>query len=255
MGSLIGLTGAIGSGKSTLAAALAKHQPSTAVYETSQLVAEIGDAFNRALKAELEFATARNDIELVNQALVWMPDAISEQLHKEVSWSQIAIKLHATLVHPALYRKLFVYLKQARATPKILTQPITEKNKATYRPLLQWLGGYLLAKGGKTIWYDELIRRITANDAKKKLIIICGVRFPSDAAVVRNAGGKIVAIRRPGILPVVTDVTEMRRHLIKPDCIVVNGGSLKDIPGVAKQIIADIAKPGLKARYLAVGKK
>src|SRR5262249_7021564 len=161
-------------------------------YETSQLVAEIGDAFNQALQAELEFATARNDIELINQALIWLPDTIQEKLHKDVSWSQLAVKLHSTLVHPALYRKMFAYMKQAHANPKILSKQITVTNKAEYRSLLQWLGAYLIAKIGKTVWYDELISRIQKREAKKDLVVICGIRYPSDAAVVRNAGGIIV---------------------------------------------------------------
>lgn len=255
MGKLVGITGAIGSGKTSFATALAKHEPDSAIYETFQLVAEIGDAFNQALKAELEFATARNDIELINQALIWLPDAINERLNKDVSWSQLAVKLHSTLVHPTLYRKMFAYTKQAHANPKILSRPITAKNKAEYRPLLQWLGGYLIAKAGKTIWYDELLRRIKANDSKRRLVIICGLRYPSDAAMVRNAGGKIIGIRRAGTLPTVADVTEVRRHLIKPDAVVVNNGSLKDLADLAKAMCADLNTPKLKGRYAATAKK
>jgi len=250
---LIGITGAIGSGKSTLAKALATHEPGSSLYETFQLVAEIGDAFNQALKAELAFATARNDTELINQALIWLPDAINEKLNHDVSWSQLAIKRHSTLVHPALYRRLFLYLKQVHTTPKILDKPITASNKTTYRLLLQWLGAYLVAKARRTIWYDELLRRINKKDAKKKLVIVCGVRYPTDAFLIRKAGGKVIGVRRPGILPKVTDVTEVRRHLIKPDCVVVNNGKLKDLTKVAAALWHDItANGGLKHRYAAV---
>src|SRR5688572_13360305 len=107
MGVLIGITGAVGSGKSTFAKALADCEPDHSIYETYQLIAEVGDAFNQALKAELEFATARNDTELVNQALIWLPAAIEERLHAEVSWSQLAIKRHETLVRPSFYGKLY----------------------------------------------------------------------------------------------------------------------------------------------------
>src|SRR5687767_8520754 len=103
MSEIIGLTGGIGSGKSSFAKALAECEPNHAIYETYQLVAEIADAFNQALKAELAFQTARNDIELANQALIWLPDIIDERLHRDVSWSQLAVKRHATLVRPALY--------------------------------------------------------------------------------------------------------------------------------------------------------
>lgn len=254
MSQLIGITGAIGSGKTSFAAALAKVEPSYAIYETFQLVAEIGDAFNQALKAELAFATARNDIELINQALIWLPDTIQDRLKREVAWGKLAIKRHSTLVHPTLYRQLLIYVRQARKQPKILDKPITEVNKQTYRSLVHWLTNYLVVKVGKTIWYDELLRRVKAKDSKKKLVIICGLRHPIDADVIRNAGGRVVRIRRPGGLlpkiPKVADPAEVRRRLIKADCIVFNNGKPKDLISLAKTMWQDLSKNGgLKTRY------
>lgn len=253
MSELIGITGAIGSGKSSLAKLLTDCEPSHAIYETYQLVAEVANAFNQALKAELEFQTARNDIELANQALVWLPSAIEECLHRDVSWSQLAVKKHATMVRPALYRKLFVYIAMARKKPQLLDKPITAKNKETYRPLLQWIGAYLIAKVGKTVWYDELMRRIKLHDADKNLVVICGVRYPSDAAIIDQAKGRIVAIERPAIKVPITDITEVRRRSIRPDCIVVNNGSLKDLATLAEDLWRDCGAGVVKAKYSAKG--
>lgn len=254
MGVLIGITGATGSGKSTFAKALADCEPDHSIYETYQLIAEVGDAFNQALKAELEFATARNDTELVNQALIWLPDTIEDHLHTEVSWSQLAIKRHETLVRPNLYGKLFSYLKTAKQNPKILDKSITVKNLDTYRTLLQWLGGYFISKINKNIWYNELMRRVDNHDGTKSLVIVCGVRYPSDATTIKKRGGKIIAVQRPGIKAKVsdlTDINEATRHIIRPDHTVLNNGKSKDLARAAENIWRDLGAGKPKSRYIA----
>jgi len=254
MGVLIGITGATGSGKSTFAKALAECEPDHSIYETYQLIAEVGNAFNQALKAELEFATARNDTELVNQALIWLPDTIEDHLHTEVSWSQLAIKRHETLVRPNLYGKLFSYLKTAKQNPAILDKPITIKNLATYRTLLQWLGGYFISKINKNIWYNELMRRVDNHDGTKSLVIVCGVRYPSDATTIKKRGGKIIAVQRPGIKAKVsdlTDINEATRHIIRPDHTILNNGKSKDLQLAAENIWRDLGAGKAKSRYTA----
>jgi energy-coupling factor transporter ATP-binding protein EcfA2 len=254
MGLLIGITGAIGSGKSTFAKALADCAPDHSIYETYQLIAEVGDSFNQALKAELEFATARNDIELVNQALIWLPDPVEDRLHAEVSWAQLAIKRHETLVRPTLYGKLFTYLKAVRANPKILDKPITVKNLDTYRHLLQWLGGYFVTKINKNIWYNELMRRVDNHNGTTSLVIVCGVRYPGDAALLRKRGGKIITVHRPGIKARVSDladITQATRHIIRPDHTVLNNGKAKDLAKLAEDVWRDLGAGNPKARYQA----
>lgn len=254
---LIGITGPIGSGKSTFAKALADCESDHAIYETYQLVAEVGDSFNQALKAELEFATARNDIELINQALIWLPATIEDRLHTDVSWSQLAIKRHETLVRAALYGKLFAYLKAVRQKPKVLDQPITIKNIGTYQPLLQWLGGFMITKVNKNIWYTELMRRVDNHDGNKSLVIVCGVRYPSDAATIKKRGGKIISVHRPGIKAKVTDladITQATRHIIRPDITVLNDGSAKDLAKLAEDVWQDLGAGKPKPRY-ATSKK
>ncbi|MGH7196446.1 MAG: hypothetical protein ACREGJ_01610 [Candidatus Saccharimonadales bacterium] len=254
MGVLIGLTGEIGSGKSTFAACLTDDESSHALYETGMLVAEIGERFNQALKAEFEFETAPNDTELVNQVLIWLVDAINEQLHHDVTWNQIAITKHDLLAHPKLYEKLFIYLKQAHKQPAILGKRITPKNKEVYRPLLQWIGGYLVAKVSPTIWYDELMRRVQLRDDDKKLVIVTGVRYPSDAEVIRGQGGYVIAIERPNHSSDTKDVTEAERRAIKPDVIVLNNGTVKDLQKTAEQLWNDLCISKHQAKYTALAR-
>lgn len=251
MGELIGISGAIGSGKTTFANFLASCEPQHAIYETYTLVAEIANAFNQALRAELVFETAQTDIDLVNQVLIWLPEAISEHLHCHVVWNQLAITSHDTRAHPALYEKLFLYLRQVKQKPELLGQPITSHNKADYRALLQWIGGYLVVKIQKTIWYDELLRRIFLRESHTKLVIICGIRYPSDAEAVRHAGGKIITIVRPNMTTDNRDVTESQRSAIKPDTLIINKADESELQLVAEAFVNDLFSGTLKAQYAA----
>ena len=244
----------MGSGKSTFAKALADCEPDHSIYEAYQLVAEVADAFNQALKAELEFATARNDTELINQALIWLPATIEEKLHTEANWSQLAIKRHETLVRPNLYGKLFAYLKIARQNPKILDQPVTAKVLETYKPLLQWLNVYLMSKINKNIWYKELMRRVDNHDGTKSLVIVCGVRYPGDAAMLKKRGAKIIGVKRPGLNARVSDladITQATRHIIRPDHTVLNNGKTKDLIKIAEDVWRDLGAGKPKNRYTA----
>ena len=251
MGELIGITGAIGSGKSTFAACLATTNPSHAHYETWYVIAEIADAFNKALKAELAYETTGDHIELANQVLIWLPDAISESLHHDVVWNQLAITKHDTLTRPELYEKLLAYMAIVQVKRRLLDTPLTDETKEQFRTLLQWLGGYLVAKLSKTIWYDEIMRRIALRDGTTSLVTIGGLRYPSDAATVRAHGGKIIAVERPDAKLRGHDVTEAERSLITPDITVINNGTLEQLQVVAEAIMNDLQAGKPKQRYNA----
>jgi hypothetical protein len=226
-------------------------EPSHAVYETSEVIAEVAEDFNRALSGELAFETTTNDVELVNQALIWFIEAISERLHQEVSWNQLAITQHQLAARPELFEKMYLYVDTAKKTPQILDARITTENKDAYRPLLQWLGGYLVAKISDTIWYDELFRRISIHDSDKSLVIIGGVRYPSDAIAIREHGGLVVGIERSQENVDTTDVTEASRNLIKPDIAVHNNGTLDELQKVAEELWNDLGAGKIQQNYNA----
>lgn len=252
MGVLLGITGAIGSGKTTFASCLAAQEPNHAVYETYHLIAEVAQAFNQTLKAELMFQTGGNDIQLANQVLIWLPNALSESVKCHVAWDQLAITKHDILARPELYNKLFVYLDAVKHRPVLASQPITDTNKTVYRPLLQWIGGYMVAKISKTVWYDELCRRIREHDANKKLVVINGVRYPSDAEVVRLHGGHIIQIERSGFTNNNKDITEAQRSTIVADTVIRNNGPIETLVSVAQEVLQDVNRNKIKKRYSAL---
>jgi energy-coupling factor transporter ATP-binding protein EcfA2 len=252
MATILGLTGAIGSGKTTLAQLLGELEPQHALYESGQLVAELANAFNQALLAELSFELPVPDAELVNQTLIWFVEAINEQLHREVTWNQLALSRHRLATHPEQYEKLFIYLQQVKAGPKLAKQPITTKNKEEYRPLLQWLGGYLALTISDDIWLDEIFRRIGLHEVNTRLIIVDGLRFPSDARIVREHSGLIVAIDRPGVVADNSDITEVKRADIIPDTVITNNGSLEQLREAAERLWLDASVSQLAGHYRAI---
>ena len=229
MATILGITGAIGSGKTTVSHMLAELEPSSTIYESGQLIAELADQFNQALVSELSFELPTSDTELVNQALMWFVEAINEQLHQDVTWNQLAITKHRLAVHPEQYEKLFAYLAAVKANPELAKRPITAENKADYRALLQWLGGYLVMAVSKTIWFDEIFRRVELHDSRTNLVIINGLRFLSDAEIVREHGGLIIGVQRPSIQADTHDITEQERFKIEADVVLINDDSIEKL--------------------------
>lgn len=252
MGQIIGITGAIGSGKSTFAAFLRDMEPDHAAYESGEVIAEVAEDFNRALSGELAFETTTDNIELTNQALIWFIESISEKLHHEVTWNQLAITKHQLAAHPELFEKLFIYLAAVKKEPQLLDQRITTNNKELYRPVLQWLGGYLIAKINSTIWYDEIFRRIGQHDADKNLVTIGGVRTPDQAACIREHHGLVVGVERQGLAADNTDVTEASRSDIVPDIIIHNNGSLEQLQTAAERLWSDLTIGKPKPEYTSL---
>jgi len=226
-------------------------EPNHATYESGEVIAEVAEDFNRALSGELAFETTSDNVELTNQALIWFIEAVSEKLHYEATWTQLAITKHQLAARPELFEKLFAYIETVKAQPGILDKRITAENKSTYRPLLQWLGGYLVAKTNDTIWYDEIFRRISLRDQDKKLVIIGGLRYPSDALSVRSHHGLIVGIERANHDADTTDVTESARSEIKPDIVIQNNGTLEQLEAVAAELVNDIITGKTKPEYIA----
>ena len=251
MGELLGITGAIGSGKTTLAGFLGETVQNHAHYETNGPIIEVANRFNQLLEAELNFDTTDDDSEMVNQVLIWMPDVITEHLHHDVTWTQIAITPKDMRAHPELYEKLFAYVKRVRADHKLTEATIDAENKSDYRELLQWIGGYFIAKISPTIWYDELFRRIELHEAYRSLITIGGVRYISDAAVVREHGGRIIAITRQDEAPAGGDVTEAERDQIEPDITIINNGTVGQLQTLTETVWNDIAAGNPKSTYRA----
>lgn len=247
---LLGITGPIGHGKTTIAGFMAQQELTSQQIESSEIIAEVADRLNKYFvwdsPSELNLAS-------VNNWLAHLPQILLSVAKSKVDASILHLAEQELTKHPEEYRKLLEYIHTARNKPVITQQHITAKNKGVYRPLLQWLGGYLVEHADKGIWYNEIIRRARlASKQGCKLYVVGGVRFPSDADIIRSAGGYIIQIQRPNrVEGDSTDPTERERSKIRPDAAVVNNGSLDELLVVSTQVYADFFGDRLKTQYVA----
>ncbi len=234
---LIGITGAIGHGKSSLADALAAQVGDVCRLESGTLVTEVANA----LHAKTDTLPQPDNVAQINKWLESLPQILQDVTHTAVSFEQIKLKPTTFDPNSSEYEKLVLHLRNLQAQPELLTQHITSAKKERYRPILQWLGGYLVNHVDTGIWYKELVRRAqVAADEGCELCVIGGLRFPTDADIVRQAGGFIIAITRPDYAQKdLLDPTESGRNEIKVDAVVLNNGSLTQLSTVAGHIYQD----------------
>lgn len=181
---IVGITGAIGHGKSSLADAMVRNQPKSLHIEAYRLVAEVADAWHTELKEPPQ----AGDYRALNAWIKTLPAIIKKVVRVNTTFSQLRVRPQDIAADPLAYQKLFQHLDALKLNPKLSKDKISDTNKAAYRLVLQWLGGYLVAKVSPTIWWDEIIRRAQkASKNGSQLAVLGGVRYPGDAKVVRQA--------------------------------------------------------------------
>lgn len=99
------------------------------------------------------------------------------------------------------------------------------------RQILQWWGDYRRAQD-PDYFVNALLDRIEEFERVDipSRWVITDVRFPNEAAMVRQLGGQIWQIRRPGYAAGGTGhASDTDGSEFGPDCVVVNSGSLEDL--------------------------
>ncbi len=247
---IVGLTGSIGTGKTTFADYLANSTAKSGHWESWQLVAEVANHLRQLSPKH----PAPNDINAINSWLEPLPDILKKRCRVEADFRQIKLSERSLRDGPENYDKLFQYLAIMQESPALQKVKITEENKETMRPILQWLGGYLAKTVGGDIWYKEIIRRIQDTQGLD-LATIGGVRFPADAREVKNAKGYIVRIVRPNVaVRDQNDLTEREQSLIRADVTVENDGTLEQLKACAEQVANDLRRQKLTRLYKASAK-
>lgn len=246
---IVGITGPIGHGKTTFAMTLDKLEPASRHFESWHVVAQVAEAW----QAQLTTIPSPQDLDAINQWLHQLAPLVENYLHIPCTFDQLRITAEAVSSQPIMYDKLFTHLTTLSSQPELAHEPITEANKEVFRPLLQWLGGYLLAKVDSEIWYKEIVCQI--RDAQARGATLCtvgGVRFLRDAAVLAQAGGVIVKIYRPDLqVADLKDPTERERDHIKTDSTIVNNGNLEELAKAAQHFYQDLVSKQLQPEYRA----
>lgn len=246
---LVGITGAIGHGKSSLAEALMKQQQPSVHLESSEVIMAVANVIHQQDTVPLP-----TDLTGINKWLEILPDILERTVRVRPDFSQIIISPESWHAHPEQYEKLVQHLQHLQQTPSLATQTINPDNKNQFRPVLQWLGGYLVQQVDAGIWYNELIRRALAAKADGyALVVIGGLRFRHDAEIVRSAGGVIIEVQRPDLAQAdANDPTERERSSIQIDCRIINNGTLAALDKTASMLIKDIAKNRLQKEYVTL---
>lgn len=244
---VIGMTGPIGHGKSTFANAIKELVPETAHLESSLVVAEVANAMHAALAAVPDPYA----IDSLNNWLKCLPAILLEKVHVHTDFEVIKLDQARIEQHPVEYQKLILHVENLKRQPELAKHLITRENKETYRPLLQWLGGYLIQKVSKSIWYDEIVRRVhDAESSGKQLCIVGGLRYPSDATILRTTGAILFKVYRPGHLQNdMLDPTERERDSIEVDCTIASNSGIDDLKRCAAQILEDVKNNNLQPNY------
>lgn len=244
---ILGMTGPIGHGKSTFADALAALVPRTVHFEGSLIIAEVANELHRSLR-ELPDPY---DVDSLNNWLKELPLILQNTVHSSAVFEQIELHANEIERHPIEYQKLILHVENLHRNPKLARQDITNENKEAYRPLLQWLGGYLVQTVDAGLWYKEIVKRIGVVERQGcDLCIVGGLRFPTDARILREAGAIIVKVYRPGHLQNdMLDPTERERENIKTDCTIMSNGTMEDISQLAKIFMNDIRTNNLQKLY------
>lgn len=247
---IIGITGAIGHGKTSLAKAFLRQVNPARHTESSILISKVADKLNQ--KYALTQPSA-NDNAAINAWLSNLPDILREMLHYSGDIKPIHFAPSQAILSDPDFQKLAEYLQQVEQNHALIAQEITPGNKDDYRAILQWLGAYVTKHIGPTLWYDELLRQAHQAEADGfRLFVIGGVRFPSDAQVIHQAGGKIVAIERPDKQHEdMTDPTEAYRSLVPVDTTVINDGTLGALDHVVFNLWKDLEADDIQPRYQA----
>ena len=241
------MTGPISHGKTTFASAMTDLEPLTIHLESSLVIAQVANAMHVVLTKVPD----PYDINSLNDWLKFLPAILEETVRIKTSFDRI--KLDQTLIeqHPIEYQKLIMHVENLRRDPSMARKAITIDNKESYRPFLQWLGGYLVQKIDAGIWYNQIVRLVKdAESTGCKLCIVGGLRYPTDAAILRNAGGTIVKVYRPGHLQNdMMDPTERERDNIPVDCTIMSNSTVEDAKRCAGRFLNDLRQGKLQATY------
>lgn len=112
------------------------------------------------------------------------------------------------------------------------------------RRLLQGLGVGVREVVGEDVWLD------VARDSICELsspVVVSDCRFPNEIGMVRELGGVVVRVDRPGVGPVNGHVSETAWNGVVPDFVVVNAGTVDGLrPDVSR--VRDLAVN--EVRYL-----
>ena len=95
------------------------------------------------------------------------------------------------------------------------------------RQILQWWGTDYRRAQCETYWIDKVRDRLLSGHGQGW--VITDVRFQNEADLVRELGGRLGLVTRPGVKPVADHVSEAFWQTCNPDILIRNDGDIDDL--------------------------
>lgn len=121
-----------------------------------------------------------------------------------------------------------------------LKEAVIPQLGVSYREMAQTLGTEWGRALHPAIWLrlaDAFIADCYDTDTFNTHFVVSDVRFPNEAAWVRERGGSIWRVVRPGIAAVNAHTSESSIDLIEPDLVIDNSGTLDDLRNQVEQAL------------------
>jgi hypothetical protein len=150
----------------------------------------------------------------------------------DVGWTRIAF---ADVLRSAVYA-LDPLMPDGRRVSDVVDEMGWDSAKVNFREirtLLQRMGtevGRNLL--GENIWVDTALRDLDPEGR----YVITDCRFPNEAKAIRDRGGKVVRIHRPGTEAANDHPSETSLDNFAFDAILVNSGSIKSLQGQMRTV-------------------
>ncbi len=117
-----------------------------------------------------------------------------------------------------------------------------EKNKDTFRTILQWWGTDFRRAKNHTYWIEEWIKRCLRkiNETNCEYIIVGDVRFLNEADAIKSNCGFVWRVTRPSVIGTSTHISENEMDTYVADYSIMNNGTVDDLRSFLKQAIQTI---------------
>ena len=110
------------------------------------------------------------------------------------------------------------------------------KGSTTIRGLLQGLGVAMREYVHDKVWINAALSNMDSN----KRYVITDVRFPNEALAIKDIGGKIWRMHRPGTVPVNDHVSETAMNGFQFDKVFINDTSQGTYYGQIEDFLNDV---------------
>lgn len=108
------------------------------------------------------------------------------------------------------------------------------KTYKEYRRILQVAGTTVREFFGKDTWVNAAL------DGVDGYVVVTDVRFQNEAQRIKDLGGLVLRVQRPGVGPANDHISERDLDAFNFDGYVINDGTLLDLEGEVQRVLGDL---------------